>query len=90
VEKKNAKVLFGTTLAAGAHGGGTFYSLTPAASSGQPWTEQTIHNFCAKTNCTDGTVPGFGRPLYLDGRFFGTTTGGGAFGAGVLYKIEKP
>jgi uncharacterized repeat protein (TIGR03803 family) len=64
--------LVGVTSFGGAYQAGVLYRL--AAST---WTETTLHNFCAETNCTDG-ADGVGR-LTMDaaGDIFGTTTYGG-------------
>jgi uncharacterized repeat protein (TIGR03803 family) len=60
--------LFGVTGYGGKYGSGVLYKL-----AGGTWKETTLHNFCAKANCTDGGV-GSG-PLAMDaaGNLFGTT-----------------
>lgn len=80
--------LFGTTLLGGANSGGTIYKLASGS-----WSETTLHNFCAQTNCADGTQP-IGR-LVMDnnGNLFGTASQGGSGahctagnGCGVAYE----
>lgn len=50
-------------------------------------TMTTLHRFCTEANCTDGSWPQ-GAPITDSaGRIFGTTSGGGAYGEGVLYAL---
>lgn len=90
VENKSGTALYGTGLAGGAYGHGAFYSLTPPATQGMPWNETTLHSFCPRTGCKDGSTPGFAVPLDVKGEFYGTTTSGGAHDAGVVYRYGKP
>jgi len=74
---------YGTT----AHGGannfspGTVFRMTTAGIL------TTVYNFCALTNCADGYVPYAGLTLALDGNFYGTTTLGGTYNIGTVFKI---
>jgi uncharacterized repeat protein (TIGR03803 family) len=63
--------LYGTTEGGGANGEGTVFKVTPTG------TLTTLYSFCAKTNCTDGSVPFGGLVLGIDGNFYGTTSEGG-------------
>jgi uncharacterized repeat protein (TIGR03803 family) len=86
---------YGTTVLGGANGGGTVFQITPSG------TLTTIYNFCAETNCTDGTAPEAGLVQATDGNFYGTTAGGGALhrhghtcsnpfgGCGTVFKITS-
>jgi uncharacterized repeat protein (TIGR03803 family) len=70
----------------GVDGCGTIFAITP---SGQL---TTLYNFCALSNCTDGSVPFAGMVQGTDGNFYGTTLGGGANciaigGCGTVFKI---
>ncbi len=69
--------LFGTTYLGGAGMGGTIFSL----SLGTAWTESVLYDFCSLANCSDGG--GSVAPV-LDkkGKFYGTTSTGGANGSG--------
>jgi len=49
----------------------TVFKVTPTG------TLTTLYSFCAKTNCTDGSVPFGGLVLGTDGNFYGTTSEGG-------------
>jgi uncharacterized repeat protein (TIGR03803 family) len=73
--------LYGTTSARGAHGQGTVFKITPSG------TLTTLYSFCAKSKCTDGSVPYGGLVLGTDGNFYGTTLTGGTLNVGTLYKI---
>jgi uncharacterized repeat protein (TIGR03803 family) len=73
---------YGTTLLGGAHGTGTVFELTPAG------TLTTLYSFCSQTNCTDGSSPYAGLIQATNGRLYGTTTLGGANGAGTVFAIS--
>ena len=67
-------VLYGTTAAGGAYGGGTLYSLTPPAIAGDPWNESVLANFVF------GHKTGYkpAAPVVIDGgKLFGTLEDGG-------------
>jgi uncharacterized repeat protein (TIGR03803 family) len=61
-------------------GCGTVFKITGAGQL------TTIYNFCAQTGCSDGYGP-VGLVLALDGNFYGTTSDGGAYGYGAVFKI---
>ena len=76
--------LYGTTLNGGASNNGTVFKMTPAG------TLTTLYNFCSVTApnaCLDGNHPAGALVQATDGNFYGTTTGGGPFGAGTVFKI---
>lgn len=76
---------YGTTPDFGAHNAGTVFRITPNG------TLATIYNFCAQTNCTDGSAPEAALVLGRDGSFYGTTYYGGGgnceSGCGTVFKI---
>jgi len=82
--------LYGTTYQGGIqtsgapYGAGTAFKMTP---SGTGWTETVLYSFCQKTNCADGANP---NALLGDtsGNFYGTTSTGGAYGAGTVFKLS--
>jgi|SRR5690348_12457456 len=76
--------LYGTTRQGGAHNNGTVFKMTPAG------TLITLYNFCSLTApgaCLDGNQPASALVQATDGSFYGTTAGGGSFGAGTVFKI---
>ena len=73
--------LYGTTRQGGANNNGTVFKMTPAG------TLTTLYNFCSIGACLDGNQPAGALVQATDGNFYGTTTGGGPFGAGTVFKI---
>jgi uncharacterized repeat protein (TIGR03803 family) len=73
---------YGTTWFGGTYGAGTVFKITPGG------TLTAIYSFCAQTNCADGSRPTGGLLLNFDGNFYGTTSGGGAYGDnGTIFRI---
>ncbi len=78
--------LYGTTEEGGsggncAYGCGTVFKITPTG------TLTTLHDFCSQAGCVDGVGPYAGLVQGRDGNFYGTASGGGAHGAGVVFRI---
>lgn len=84
--------LFGTTKWGGVHfdssvvsGGGTVFELNG--------TRQTLYDFCAAANCSDGQEPTGGLVMDAQGNLFGTTNSGGRTarkaprGAGTIFEL---
>jgi uncharacterized repeat protein (TIGR03803 family) len=74
--------LYGTTYGGGTHKFGTVFELSPQAGGG--WAETVLHDFKAG----DGQQPTGGLILDTSGNLYGTTTQGGAFGEGVVFKLS--
>jgi len=72
---------YGTTSFGGANALGTVFEITPTG------TLTTLYRFCSETNCTDGYYPYAGVVQATDGNFYGTTSHGGAYGWGTVFKI---
>jgi uncharacterized repeat protein (TIGR03803 family) len=78
---------YGTTSSGGANdtgcagGCGTVFEITPGG------TLTTLHNFCAQTNCADGSGP-TGLVQGTNGTFYGTTPFGGAGSQGIVYSLS--
>jgi uncharacterized repeat protein (TIGR03803 family) len=64
-------------------GCGTIFKVTP---KGQL---TTIYSFCSQPNCADGEFPYGGLTLGTDGKFYGTTTSGGANDAGTIFSLSS-
>jgi len=77
--------LYGTTLYGGAHGGGIVFELSPAQGA---WTETVLYSFCAQAKCADGNTPSGALIFDSLGNLYGTTTAGGADGAGTVYELS--
>ena len=76
--------LYGTTYLGGANGNyGTIFKIAPNG------TLTTLYSFCSQSGCEDGEAPG-GGPLLQDtnGTFYGTTSYGGANGAGTVFRFS--
>jgi uncharacterized repeat protein (TIGR03803 family) len=74
--------LYGTTYGGGANSDGTVFQLKH---SHDQWTEQVIHTF----DFTTGAFPVGGLVFDRRGDLFGTTQGGGASGAGVVFGLQR-
>lgn len=79
--------LYGTTSAGGPADAGTVYKLTPPAKGGTKWTHTILYAF---SGGNDGATPY--SPLLLDksGAFIGTTSRGGLFTLGTVFKLTPP
>jgi uncharacterized repeat protein (TIGR03803 family) len=73
--------LYGTTYAGGAHGVGTVFKVTQ---SGQ---ETVLYSFAGGT--ADGANPQAALTMDSRGNFYGTTTVGGAYGAGTVFELSN-
>jgi uncharacterized repeat protein (TIGR03803 family) len=60
---------------------GTVFRITPGGAL------TTLHTFCAQPNCADGGYPVAALALGADGNFYGTTTVGGDYGYGTVFKM---
>jgi len=82
--------LYGTTAVGGTEcaaddGCGTVFKLTPKAGGG--WAETVLHNF--NFNGKDGINPWAGVIFDGAGNLYGTTLGGGAYGYGTVFELER-
>jgi uncharacterized repeat protein (TIGR03803 family) len=75
--------LYGATSGGAAYNWGSVFELTPLAGGG--WKETVLHNFTS--NGIDGNNPT--GPLVRDaaGNLYGTTSNGGAYGDGTVFKL---
>jgi uncharacterized repeat protein (TIGR03803 family) len=70
--------IYGTTTSGGAHGDGVVFAID------QSGTERTVYDFGATGN--DGSAP-LSRLTWWNGKLYGTTTAGGAYGGGTVYAL---
>ena len=82
--------LYGTTMfggaACGLDGCGTVYELSPS-NGGRTWTETVLYSF---QGAPDGAFPAGALVLSGQGSLYGTTSGGGASRAGVIFQLTPP
>jgi uncharacterized repeat protein (TIGR03803 family) len=81
---------FGTTSAGGAHGWGTVFRLSPPPAGTTGWSLTVIRDFCAETNCPDGSAPSAPVLLGRDHVLYGTTFAGGARSDGTVFSLTPP
>jgi uncharacterized repeat protein (TIGR03803 family) len=75
--------VYGTTANGGAHGLGTVFELIPNPNGG--WIAKVLHDFGGGT---DGANPIAGGVTFdQSGNLYGTTSYGGNFGDGIVYKL---
>jgi uncharacterized repeat protein (TIGR03803 family) len=79
VIQDSAGNLYGTTTGGGSAGAGVVYKLDATGH------ETILYNF---TGGADGANPSAGVIMDSAGNLYGTTNGGGATGAGVVYKVD--
>jgi uncharacterized repeat protein (TIGR03803 family) len=72
---------YGTTQVDGVNGYGTVYKITSGG------TLTTLYNFCVSSGCPDGSIPEDPLVQGTDGKLYGTTFTGGAFGKGTIFSI---
>ncbi len=74
--------VYGTAGQGGANNnGGLLFKVTPTGEY------SVLYNFCAESNCADGSFPRAGVVLDENGNLFGTTDLDGSYGNGTAYKL---
>jgi uncharacterized repeat protein (TIGR03803 family) len=88
--------LYGTTGEGGnstkcdlGSGCGTVFMLTPPTGTSTTWTETVLHSFQGAT-VRDGSGPQSGLIFDAKGALYGTTSSGGAFSLGTVFKLTPP
>jgi uncharacterized repeat protein (TIGR03803 family) len=77
--------LYGTATAGGSNGTGTVFELTIPVKKGGRWREKVLHSFHAGT---DGATPIAGVTFDATGNVYGTTSAGGIYGFGTIFKLS--
>ncbi|MGA2904423.1 MAG: choice-of-anchor tandem repeat GloVer-containing protein [Candidatus Korobacteraceae bacterium] len=72
--------LYGISSYGGAYGYGAVFELTPSSAG---WTEQILYSF---TGASDGAYTS-SLLVGQDGNLYGTASGGGAYGSGVVFQL---
>jgi uncharacterized repeat protein (TIGR03803 family) len=75
--------LYGTTWAGGAHGQGSIFELTPNGDGS--WTNNVIYSF---QGLSDGSLPAGSLIFDKSGNLYGTASGTGAYGGGVVFELR--
>jgi uncharacterized repeat protein (TIGR03803 family) len=76
--------LYGTTFLGGTSNAGTVYELTPG--QGGVWTETLLYSFAGGA---DGSGPQSDLIFDRSGNLYGTTTGGGSPGNGIVFELTS-
>jgi uncharacterized repeat protein (TIGR03803 family) len=75
--------LYGTTVSGGATQWGTVFKLTTSG------IETVLHNFCSvQDSCADGAQPAANVTIDSSGNLYGTTSFGGQYESGTIFKID--
>jgi uncharacterized repeat protein (TIGR03803 family) len=74
---------YGTTSGGGTYGFGTVFAKNVAA-----YGVTTLYSFCTIGGCLDGANPEAGLVLASDGNLYGTTSSGGTYGFGTIFRIS--
>jgi uncharacterized repeat protein (TIGR03803 family) len=75
--------LYGATSAGGATGNGTVFKLDKTGK------ETVLYSFCPMKNCADGASPNGDLVRDPSGNLYGTTTTGGYYSYGVVFKVSE-
>ncbi|HWO27971.1 MAG TPA: choice-of-anchor tandem repeat GloVer-containing protein, partial [Candidatus Acidoferrum sp.] len=75
--------LYGTNFEGGANHAGAVFKLTSEGA------ETVLYAFCMQTGCKDGSYPHAGVIRDSKGNLYGTTTQGGAYGGGSVFKLTS-
>jgi len=75
---------YGTTTGGNPAGTGTVFQITADG------TETVLYSFAAGNGSTDGANPHASLLQADDGNFYGTTDGGGEYGAGSIFELTPP
>jgi uncharacterized repeat protein (TIGR03803 family) len=80
----HVRTMYGTMSAGGRNGGGTVYSLTENPTKPENWQIRVLHAFSGP----DGSGPLAGLSSDAVGNLYGTTSQGGEWGCGTVFKLS--
>jgi uncharacterized repeat protein (TIGR03803 family) len=80
--------LYGTTFVGGTTGCGGAGCGTAFSLDLDTGTETVLYAFCSQQKCTDGDGPNGGL-IAVNGKLYGTTTIGGAYGYGTVFVLKQ-
>ena len=80
---------YGSTSYGGAYGQGTVFRVTPAGVETVLYSFSgcTFNNGCGFAGSLDGAIPAAGLIQGGDGNFYGTTSSGGAYSVGTVFRV---
>ena len=78
------RTMYGTTSAGGKGGGGTVYRLSENQQKPEQWQMSVLHSFSG----ADGKSPMAGLTSDASGNLYGTTSQGGDWGCGTVFKLS--
>jgi uncharacterized repeat protein (TIGR03803 family) len=81
------RVFYGVTLNGGATGRGTVFELIPPTKFSDPWKEIVLYSF---KDSGDAAFPSSELTMDAQENLYGTTTLGGDFNTGAVYKLAPP
>jgi uncharacterized repeat protein (TIGR03803 family) len=81
---------YGTTWKGGTANLGTIFKLSPPAQGQSAWTKTVLHHFLGSDMGWDGAYPLGALIVGRDGAFYGTTSEGGRWGYGEVFRLEPP
>jgi uncharacterized repeat protein (TIGR03803 family) len=76
--------IYGTTYGYGRSGDGTVFKITPTDAAQTSWTESFLYSFAG----SDGAGPEGGVIADKGGQLYGTTSGGGGNGVGIVFRLS--
>jgi uncharacterized repeat protein (TIGR03803 family) len=84
--RDSSGALYGATYQSGQFGYGNIFKLAPPSGGGN-WTKTILYDF---QNASDGSYPTAGPVLDSSGNLYGTTSDGGQYNRGTVYKLTPP
>jgi uncharacterized repeat protein (TIGR03803 family) len=87
MDSRSALVISATRGAVIAVAAAVAFALTPVGSASASYTLTTLHGFCAKTACADGSQSESSVVTDSAGNLYGATVNGGVYGSGTIFEL---